>query len=271
MHETSNNPLTKLIPRLKIHYYYDDGMALYYTEHGKAGAQFKAKKVADEFAEYCEWFYETYPDAPDRTVADFVNDWVKSHELITEDERAWAPSAVREVEQWIGTSIDVASSKHLSYFITERNLYMKGGYDGVVRWTAQSLLEKPGSIRYKHMVDRITWSDDPASPCVVEYTDSNGTTGWMKADAVVSTLPLGALRHNLVAFEPSLPMDIQEGISSFSYGALGKVFFEFEDVFWSKENDQVCVQDLIPQHFSNSVEVHLLPIPGRARQKRLSV
>jgi hypothetical protein len=41
MHETSQNNLVKLIPKLGIDYYYDDGMAMYLTEHGRAGSQFK--------------------------------------------------------------------------------------------------------------------------------------------------------------------------------------------------------------------------------------
>lgn len=97
MHETSQNRLVKLVPKLGVEYYYDDGAPLYYTPHGKAGAQFKAKKVADEFADYCEWYYKNDPDAPDRSVDDFVRDFVKNHELITEDERLWAPQATREV------------------------------------------------------------------------------------------------------------------------------------------------------------------------------
>ena len=97
MHETSQNKLVQLIPKLGIEYYYDDGTPLYYTRDGRAGSQFKAKKVADEASE-----------------------------------RKWAPQATREVELWIGTSIEEASSKHLSYFLTERNLYMKGGYDKIV-------------------------------------------------------------------------------------------------------------------------------------------
>ena len=91
MHETSQNKLVKLIPKLGIEYYYDDGTPLYYTSEGRAGAQFKAKKVADEFADYVEWYYRTNPDAEDRTVDDFMESFVEQHELITEDERLWAP------------------------------------------------------------------------------------------------------------------------------------------------------------------------------------
>ncbi|SMR54753.1 unnamed protein product [Zymoseptoria tritici ST99CH_1E4] len=241
LHETSQNRLVKLISSLKLDYYYDDGLPLYYTEQGRAGAQFKAKKVADEFADHCEWFYDTHPDAPDQSVSDFINKFVQEHELITNDERMWAPMAVKEVELWLGTSTEFSSSKHLSYFITERNLYMKGGYDNIVKWTAESL--KPNTITLNHIVDRISWADaqtpcDSRQPCAVECHDIHGELSTFQGDAVISTLPLGVLRHGLVAFEPSLPDDLQHALTKFSYGALGKVFFEFADVFWSKDNDQ---------------------------------
>lgn len=227
---------------MKLDYYYDDGLPLYYTENGRSGSQFKAKKVADEFADHNEHWWETYPDLPDRSVASAIDEFVLRHELITEDERLWAPQAVKEVELWIGTSVENASSKHLSYFITERNLYMKGGYDHIVKWTAESL--SPDAMQLSSVVDQVDWSDDNSQMCSVQYHDVAGTTFTVDADAVVSTLPLGVLKHGLVTFNPPLQDDIQLGISSFGYGALGKVFFRFTDVFWSKENDQVS--SLIP-------------------------
>lgn len=80
MHESSTNKLVKLIPRLKIDYYYDDGLAAYYTEDGRAGAQFKAKKVADVSAarercglhKYFEYEYETHADTG-RNLPSIVN------------------------------------------------------------------------------------------------------------------------------------------------------------------------------------------------------
>lgn len=235
-HETSHNPLVKLISKLRLDYYYDDGLPIYYTEQGRTGAQAKLKKVADEAADYMEWYYGTHPEAPDQPVSDFVNAFVANHELITDDERLWAPQAFKEVELWIGTSIETASSKHLSYFITERNLYMKGGYDAIVQWTADCLL--PNTIQLNSVVDSVMWSEDGSRTCAVEYHDDAGNVRVVEADAVVSTLPLGALKRDLVHFDPPLPNDMQFAISKYSYGALGKVFFEFADVFWSKENDQ---------------------------------
>lgn len=241
MHETSQNKLVKLIPKLGIEYYYDDGAPLFYTEQGRAGAQFKAKKVADEFADYCEWFYDTHPDAADRPADEFMREFVDNHELISEDERAWAPQAFREVELWLGTSTKMASSKHLSYFITERNLYMKGGYDTIVDWTAQSLFlrDNPSILRLNETVQQVHWHESGAAlPLTVICKNGQGAIDTFTADAVVMTVPLGTYHHGLVSFSPALPQDIQLGLSKFSYGALGKVFFEFSEIFWSKDNDQ---------------------------------
>ncbi|KAH8816365.1 flavin-containing amine oxidase-like protein [Xylogone sp. PMI_703] len=236
MHETSQNKLVHLIPRLGIEYYFDDGTPLYYTRDGRAGAQFKAKKVADEFADYCDWFYREHPDAPDRSVKEFVHEFVNKHPLLSSTERKWAPQATREVELWIGTSIEAASSKHLSYFVTERNLYMKGGYDKIVEWTAKPLLRNPETIRLGEVVKDITWGSEDGS-IVVHSTNDNKENTYC-ADAIVVTVPLGVLRRSMITFNPPLPAAIQTGISNFSYGALGKVFVQFSDIFWPKDNDQ---------------------------------
>ncbi len=192
-------------------------------------------------------YYDTHPEAPDRDVASFVNEFVRNHQLITSDERAWAPQAVKEVELWIGTSVEQASAKHLSYFITERNLYMKGGYDSIVKWTAKPLQSEPDIIRLNHVVENIVWSEDGSSPSLVKCRLEDGTASSFSADAVICTTPLGSLRHELVSFDPPLPSDIQVGVSRFSYGALGKVFFEFEEVFWSKDNDQLIYYPSPPE------------------------
>ena len=191
MHETSQNKLVGLIRQLNIEYYYDDGTPLYYTRDGRAGSQFKAKKVADEFADYCEWYYYENPDAADKSVYDFIREYVSTHPLATADEIRWAPQAAREVEAWIGTSLEAASSKHLNYFATERNLYMKGGYDSVVNWTAAPILD---TIHLGQNVKKIDWNED-TGPVAVHTTAGDCKCHIFTADAVICTVPLGVLRH----------------------------------------------------------------------------
>jgi polyamine oxidase len=237
MHETANNKLVRLIGELKIEHYYDDGTPLYYTKEGRLGSQFKAKKVADEFADYCEWYYDENPDAEDKPALTFIKEWLSTHPLVSEDERLWAPQAAREVEAWIGTSLEQASSKHLAYFATERNLYMKGGYDTIVNWAAANLRED-NIIQLGQKVTKIDWNERDQNACTVHVTGPSGTCTSLVADAVVCTLPLGVLKHKLVEFSPSLPTHLLHGIDKLGYGALGKIFVEFESVFWPKDNDQ---------------------------------
>ena len=237
MHETANNKLVRLIGELKIEHYYDDGTPLYYTKDGRLGSQFKAKKVADEFADYCEWYYEENPDAEDKPALTFIQEWLSTHPLVSEDEKLWAPQAAREVEAWIGTSLEQASSKHLAYFATERNLYMKGGYDTIVNWAAANLRDAD-TIRLGHKVTKIEWDGHDHCPCAVHITTPENTSATFLADAIVCTLPLGVLKHQLVDFSPSLPKQLTHGLDKLGYGALGKIFVEFESVFWPKDNDQ---------------------------------
>jgi polyamine oxidase len=151
-----------------------------------------------------------------------------------------------QIELWIGTSTSAASSKHLSYFVTERNLYvLHGGYQKIIGWTAESILD---SIRLNHHVSHVQWSEGGGSRAVVTCQNAQGKEERLVADAVVVTVPLGVLRRQLISFSPALPSDISEGISRFSYGALGKVFFEFAEVFWTKDHDQLIYYPAPPEH-----------------------
>jgi polyamine oxidase len=235
MHETMRNKLVHLISKLDISYYYDDGAPLYYTPYGRVSSQFKAKKVCDEFADYAQWYYDTHPDAPDRSAQEFIREYVANHPLISREERKWAPEALREVENWIAINSDIASTKHLSYYITDRNLYVTGGYDKVVGFYSKHLV-RDGQIKLGVEVERI--SDEDHTKVVVSAVDHGSPIDY-SADAVIVTVPLGCLKRDLIQFSPKLDDSYYRALDHYSYGALGKIFFEFEDVFWPRENDQI--------------------------------
>lgn len=113
---------------------------------------------------------------------------------------------------------------------------MKGGYDKLVNWTARSFADNPDIIRLGQTVKQIN-SDDTKTHMSVLSTSRDGCSFSFEADAVVCTAPLGVLRNRMISFN-SLPTDLEESFHKFSYGALGKVFVEFSDVFWPKDNDQ---------------------------------
>lgn len=113
---------------------------------------------------------------------------------------------------------------------------MKGGYDKLVNWTARSFSDHPDIIRLGQTVKQINW-DDTRKQMSVLSASKDGTSSTFEADAAICTAPLGVLRSRMISFN-SVPADLEESFHKFSYGALGKVFVEFSDVFWPKDNDQ---------------------------------
>lgn len=245
MHETANNPLVPMVKKLNLEYYYDDGAPLYHTPYGRGNSQFKAKKVADEFVDYCEWYYETNPDAPDRPAQEFLKEYVDRHPLLSKDERVWASCALREIENMTGMDSDYISAKWLpeSYYPIERNLYITGGYDKIPNYVAKPLL-RDGQILLGQEVQTI---DRTVDNHVVITTMKNGEQQTFEGDAVIVTVPLGCLKQDMINFNPPLGPDYKMAFDKNSYAALGKIFFEFDEVFWPKESDQIVFYPTPPE------------------------
>jgi spermine oxidase len=69
----------------------------------------------------------------------------------------------------------------------------------------------------------------------VQIVTSDGDT--FLADHVIFTGSLGVLKkHHKSLFSPSLPQEKIESIENSGYGAVGKIFFEFDEPFWPLEN-----------------------------------
>ncbi|KAL0932867.1 corticosteroid-binding protein [Colletotrichum truncatum] len=241
MHATSYNPLVKLISRLGIEYYYNDGNSAYFTEFGPAGPNFKAQNVAYEFLDYLNYWNLKSPDSPDYSAEEHIRMFVKQQELISEDEKIWAPEALRIIEPTFGLALSEISSRFLNDILPpQRDLYVTGGYDRVVNHLAQPVLELPGALRLRHVVNRVEWNrSGNTSPVSVHAIDAEGNHYAVDGEAVVMTAPLGVLHQQKIAFEPPIPSDLALGTSKISYGTLGKVFFKFTEVFWSTQNDNL--------------------------------
>ncbi|CRK47542.1 hypothetical protein BN1723_007599 [Verticillium longisporum] len=204
---------------------------LHFAEFGPPGSQFKAGNVADEFLDYLSYWLQREPDAPDVTADEHIRKFVRQHELLTEGEHVWAPEALRLHEATLGLRVEDISSKFfLDMLPPERDLYVKGGYRRIV--------EHPHG---RHQIKlEISLRDD-------EYAEST-----LQADAVIVTVPLGVLKADTISFEPILPSHLLQGISRISYGALGKVFFEFREVFWSRHNDSLIYFPTPPELAADS-------------------
>lgn len=120
-----------------------------------------------------------------------------------------------------------------------------GGYQSVPR--GLMLCPTPLDVRRQMAVKKIIYneSDNGAhaghveqeeahkSPVVIEFEHG----GTFEADYVVSTIPLGVLKHGNVEFDPPLPGWKSDSIGRLGYGVLNKIILTYRQAFWDTERD----------------------------------
>ncbi|KAK1636546.1 flavin-containing amine oxidoreductase [Colletotrichum phormii] len=104
-----------------------------------------------------------------------------------------------------------------------------GGYQSVPRGLVHC--PTPLDVRSKSAVKKITYQPQNNGRASVEC--ENGTS--IDADYVVSTIPLGVLKHGNVAFDPPLPEWKTEAVTRIGYGVLNKLVLVYEQPFWDTQ------------------------------------
>ncbi|KAL2022699.1 hypothetical protein VTK56DRAFT_4780 [Thermocarpiscus australiensis] len=107
-----------------------------------------------------------------------------------------------------------------------------GGYQSVPRGLMH--LPTPLNVRQRSPVSRVRYtSESPTGPATVECEDGYS----VEADFVVSTIPLGVLKHGNVKFEPPLPSWKSDAIDRLGFGVLNKVILVYKEPFWDEDRD----------------------------------
>jgi monoamine oxidase len=104
-----------------------------------------------------------------------------------------------------------------------------GGYQDVIRTIYEA--SNP-NIRFNQKVVAIDYSGD-----LVSLITQDGSIYHSKA--VISSLPLGVLKKNLVTFSPQLPASYFRAINSITCGIANKIYLKFEEDFWTKKGDWI--------------------------------
>jgi len=106
-----------------------------------------------------------------------------------------------------------------------------GGYQQVPRGLLHC--PYPLTVRKKTAVTRIHYSPDNSGAARIECEDGSSVT----ADVIVSTIPLGVLKTETVAFEPTLPDWKTGAIDRLGFGILNKVVMVYKEAFWDTSRD----------------------------------
>ncbi|KAI5927677.1 flavin-containing amine oxidoreductase-domain containing protein [Camillea tinctor] len=118
-----------------------------------------------------------------------------------------------------------------------------GGYQSVVAGLASSPSRL--DVRKESVVKKIFYDSDGSGAARVEC--ENGST--FEADYVVSTIPLGVLKHGSVEFHPPLPSPKTDAIARLGYGILNKIILVYDEVFWDSSKDIFgCLRSPLSRH-----------------------
>lgn len=104
------------------------------------------------------------------------------------------------------------------------DLLVLGGYGGLADHLSEGL-----KIRLGTAVSKVSWNDGGA-----RLSLTNGQT--FSCDRVIITVPLGVLAVGDITFNPPLPDTHQIAINTMRTGLLDKVWFVFQEQFWTNDS-----------------------------------
>lgn len=125
-----------------------------------------------------------------------------------------------------------------------------GGYQSVPWGLAQSPSKL--DIRKDIAVNRIVY--DASGNGAAKVLCENGVE--IDADYVVSTIPLGVLKHGNVQFDPPLPSWKTDAIGRLGFGILNKVILVYQQRFWDTSHDIFGVLQNPPSRHSLKQSEH---------------
>ncbi|KAI0401245.1 Sec1-like protein [Xylaria palmicola] len=100
-------------------------------------------------------------------------------------------------------------------------------------------------IRKSTAVQKISY--DPQGIAGTRIECENGST--IEADYVVSTIPLGVLKHESIEFQPPLPEIKRDAISRLGFGILNKIILVYDRAFWDTDADIFgCLRSPLSRH-----------------------
>jgi lysine-specific histone demethylase 1 len=126
-----------------------------------------------------------------------------------------------------------------------KHTMVTGGYQQVPRGLLN--FPQPLDVRRKSKVKRVSYkSQDSAEPSRIECEDGE----IIDADYIISTVPLGVLKQNIIQFEPPLPEWKTGAIQRIGFGILNKVVLVYKEPFWDEPRDIFGTLRNPPNRFS---------------------
>lgn len=208
--------------------------------------------ITHDIETFCElYFIDKLSTDEDITLKQLVELYIEKYsKILTEQEKKYAKVTMRYYELWHGVSWDRLSARYAVLDHNGRDLFNKKGYDFLINWLLQIgiskdrvLLNSPVSKIYR---DASKFEGNRRHrKCAVEI---RGSSELIYCDYLVVTVPQSILSLDYkvdpkygIEWVPALPASMQSALKNIHFGALGKVIFEFDSIWWNKNQDRFSI------------------------------
>ncbi|RCK66099.1 Corticosteroid-binding protein [Candida viswanathii] len=244
--------------------YYDDKDLQAYSSTGKVPVvDGKLNRVLEDIEKFIELYFHDSLNTPDLSLDDIVAKFFEQRgKFLTAEQKEYCGRMMRYLELWFGISSDRISGKYAVMDHQGRNLLNKRGYLFLVKHLASRIPES--SILLNQPVKRIVRDNKEGDKKVLVET-ANGLKVY--SDYLIVTVPHSILAldpgsTNGLVWEPKLPQNMTDAFKSIHFGALGKVVFEFDHIFWNNDQDRFqIIADKLDSAVGLSEKLETLPAP----------
>ncbi|GME80009.1 unnamed protein product [Ambrosiozyma monospora] len=264
-HDCLVNPLLKKsLDKDNVEFFFDNGKSGYYNkEVGLIPANYKIQPVVDEIVAFLKLNYEELEPKDDRSFREAIFEYLKfQKDILTEDQIKFAPQVMRRLELWMGTSWKCLSARIMSSMDGHlgRDAFLLSGYGASVYQnellelaqlngfkTTEEFVSKKEKLLLNKQVFKVAFDDSTKEICV-SVVNENGKVEQYYSDYLISSVPLSVLQlkdpkeKGAIQWDPPLPSSLVSALDNITYSALGKVFFEFDEVFWPADTERfICI------------------------------
>lgn len=231
----------------RINFAFDDSNMSMFNENGRLNVEkLNLLPIFNEIKIYLKNLFDELSPENDIPLKLAILNYLKSKKyLLTHDQIKNIPQLVRYFELWIGSSWEILSARNISYDEHfGRDALVLNGYEKVFNNELNKLsnFEKLFKIEKNNIVYKIKYFKNK----IYVYTKSAKglKLNTFSSNYLVFTPPLSILKSNdlnilgSIKWEPPLPNNFTNCLNKISFSNLGKVFFEFNKVFWNLNDDR---------------------------------
>lgn len=223
--------------------YYDDKDVKVYSSESEGPIDINSSKitrVVEDIEKFIELYFHDSLEVKDVSLEEIVGIFMKKYDkFLTNPQKQYSARFLRYLELWFGISWDKISGKYSIMDHAGRNLYNKKGNSFLIDHLVSFIPHL--QIHLNQQVSKINRMNKKNDYKILVETNSGSK---VYCNYLVVSVPQSILQINYktssygIEWVPPLPSNMQDSLETIHFGALGKVIFEFDDVWWDQNEDR---------------------------------